>query len=77
MNTINAVEVNDVVQLSPATDNKGFGGCFMIVTEKKYWGVQGYVQALGDRDKVGGQAYYRAKWEEIEFVGKATWVVEN
>jgi hypothetical protein len=72
------LEVGDVVQLNPETcGNPAFAGCFMCVTEPKEWGAQGYVQALGEtREKLGGQAYYRAKWEEMEFVGKAVWVVE-
>lgn len=67
-----------LVQLNPETvGNKAFAGCVMVVTEPKEWGAQGYVQALGESaDKPGGQAYYRAKWEEMEVVGVAEWVVE-
>ena len=63
-----------VVQLSPVnTENRMFAGCMLTVTEIKPWGVQGYVQALGEDGKPGGQAYYRAKWETIEFVGQTVW----
>ncbi|CEG60943.1 hypothetical protein [Legionella micdadei] len=73
-----AIQVNDIVQLDPEkTRNKMFAGCFMVVSEIKSWGVQGYVQALGENGKQGGQAYYRAKYEEIVKVGKAEWVVNN
>ena len=68
------LKVGDVVQLSPETSNKGFGGCFLQVTEPKSWGVVGFVQALGDRNQIGGRAYYRANWDEIEFIGTAIWV---
>lgn len=69
--------VGDVVQLSPFdTKNEMFAGCFMIVTELKKWGVQGYVQALGTNGEIGGQAYYRADWEEFEYAGKAMWPVK-
>jgi len=62
----------DVVQLNPeVVGNKIFGECFMIVTEPKSWGAQGYVQIPGR-----GQAYYRAKWEEMEIVGRSVWMVE-
>jgi len=64
----------DVVQLCPAsTRNQMFAACFLVVTEIKDWGVQGYVQGLGQDGKPGGQAYYRAHWEEIELVGQAVW----
>lgn len=67
----------DVVQLNPHTvKNKAFTSCLMVVSELKDFGVQGYVQALGTREEIGGQAYYRAGWEEIEYVGRAVWDVE-
>lgn len=63
-----------VVQLNPETvKNAAFAGCFMIVTEPKSFGAQGYVQALGTRVAPGGAAYYRAGWEEMEIVGMAVW----
>lgn len=66
------LEVGDVVQLDPEkVGNKQFGACFLVVTEVKNWGVQGYVTAPGH-----GQAYYRAKWDEMNFVGKAIWMVK-
>lgn len=64
-----------VVQLSPDARNPMFAYCMMTITEPKSWGAQGYVQALGENGKPGGQAYYRAKWEEMELVGQAVWVV--
>ena len=65
----------DLVQLSPDdVKNKGFSGCIMMVTEPKAFGCQGFVQALGTRDKMGGAAYYRAGWEEMELVGEAIWM---
>jgi hypothetical protein len=65
--------VGHLVQLNPELiGNKAFAGCIMVVTDVYEWGVQGYVQALGEsRDYPGGQAYYRAQWPEIEYVGLA------
>jgi hypothetical protein len=66
-----------LVQLNPETvRNPMFTGCIMVVTEPKEWGAQGYVQALGENEQPGGQAYYRAKWEEMELVGNAEWIAE-
>lgn len=67
----------DVVQLSIDVGNPMFACCMLTVTEVKPWGVQGYVQALGENGNPGGQAYYRAKWDEIELVGHAVWVADG
>lgn len=64
----------DVVQLSPETVNPAFAGALMVVTEPKKWGAQGYVSVLGSNGQQSGQAHYRAKWEEFEYIGKAVWV---
>lgn len=73
------LEVGDIVQLDPQNcRNKAFCGCLMTVTEVKEWGAQGYVQALGTSfSEPGGQAYYRAKWEEMSpRLGQTWWIVE-
>ena len=63
----------DVVQIDPEHDEV-FGGCFMIVTEPKSWGAQGYVPSLSDGFSV---AYYRCKREHLAKVGKAEWMIEE
>lgn len=71
------LEVGDVVQLDPEKcPNPMFAGCLMVVTEPKPWGAQGYAQALGESGEPGGQVHYRAKWEHMEYVGKAAWIRE-
>lgn len=68
------LRAGDVVQISPEhSGNPAFAGCMLTVSEIKDWGVQGYVQSLGTREGMGGQAYYRVKFTDIEFVGKAVW----
>ncbi len=65
----------DVVQLNPKQVlNKMLAGCFMTITEPKAWGAQGYVQGTGENGQPGGQAYYRASFNEMEFIGRAEWV---
>ncbi len=65
-----------VVQLDPdTTANHMFAACFMIVTEVKSFGLQGYVQALGENGEAGGQAYYRAPWDTFHPIGMAEWVI--
>lgn len=68
----------EIVQLVPgATRHEAFAGCLMVITESKAFGARGYVQALGvTRDSNGGQAYYRARWDEMEETGGvAPWIV--
>ena len=66
-----------LVQLNPEkVKNRMFAACIMVVTEWKLFGAQGYVQGLGENGEPGGQAYYRATWEEMEIVGSAEWVRE-
>jgi hypothetical protein len=62
----------DVVQITPESES-AFAGCFMLVTEPKVWGAQGFIAMPLERGKLPGSAYYRAKFEDIEFVGRATW----
>lgn len=64
-----------VVQLSPDVGNPMFACCMMIIDQPKVFGAQGYVQSLGEGGKMGGQAYYRAKWEEMEYIGISHWDV--
>ncbi len=67
---------DEVVQLNPQTvRNKMFSGCFIVVTEPKSFGCQGYVQALGKNGEPGGLAFYRPHWDEMEPLGvRAEWV---
>jgi len=65
MNT-SPLRIGQVVQLHPTkTRNRMFSACLMVVTEPKSWGAQGFVQMTGEDGNMGGQAYYRATWEEI------------
>lgn len=64
-----ALKEGDVVQIDPSHDEK-FGGCFMVVTEPKTWGAQGYVSVPGEK----GLAYYRCPWVGMQKIGKAEWI---
>ena len=76
MNKNTPLKIGHLVQLNPETvKNKMFAACIMVVTEVKSWGAQGYVQALGEDGKPGGQAYYRATFAEMELVGCVEWTV--
>lgn len=66
-----SIKENEIVQVKP--DKETFGGCMVVVTEVKSWGIQGYVQSAG----VPGQQYIRLKSEDFETTGgMAVWVVQ-
>lgn len=66
------LQVGDVVQIDPKHDET-FGGCFMIVTEPKEWGAQGYCSAPGK----DGRYYYRCPHSAMDLIGHAAWVQEG
>lgn len=78
MKPVPDLAIGDIMQLNPDPDvtrNAMFCACMFVVTEPKPWGAQGYVQGLGENGQRGGQAYYRANWEEMEpTAGKAVWI---
>jgi len=66
------LKVGDIVQVFP--DIETFGGCMVVVTELKSFGIQGYVQSAG----VPGQQYIRLKFDEYEPTGgKTVWIREQ
>lgn len=72
------LKVGHVVQLNPETcRNPMFGACFLVVTDPRPWGAQGYIQTIGSDDQPGGLAYYRALWEEMELIGAAEWIAAS
>jgi hypothetical protein len=56
----------DIVQVDPSHE---WGGCLVVITEPKGWGVQGFVQI-----PKGGRAYIRLNNDVIECVGHAVWL---
>jgi hypothetical protein len=63
-----ALQYGSVIQIKPESDTH-FGGCLMTVTETKDWGAQGFVKIPGE----SGLAYYRCKFENMEYVGHMAW----
>lgn len=66
-----AIEIGDVVQIDPASDER-FGGSFMQVTEVKPWGVKGFVPIPATpRPQM---AFYRCEFQSLAKVGPASWI---
>jgi hypothetical protein len=72
-----SVSIGSVVQIAPTENHKsnGFDACLLIVTERKSWGVQGFVPI----PKRGGQvqAFYRVPFDDIELIGHAQWTEDS
>lgn len=77
------LKIGDVVQISPDHDPV-FGGHFMVVTEPKSWGAQGYCLCFPTipTERAApvtykGLAYYRCKFANMHYIGKAEWIGEG
>lgn len=66
------VVAGDVVQIDPDLDPR-FGACFLVVSEVKPWGVQGYV-SVPEAGRAA-RAYYRVKSASMVRVGLAAWAI--
>lgn len=66
-------KVGDVFQIKPEHGRAGWIGAFVLATEIKSWGIQGFVAHVATH-ATQSRAYIRLKWEEIEFVGSAPFV---
>ncbi len=65
------IDENQIVQAAPHIET--FGGCMVVVTEVKEWGIQGYVQSAG----VPGRQYISLKTGDFEATGgRAVWVAQ-
>lgn len=67
------IHVGSVVQIDPSHDEL-FGGQFLVVTEVKSWGVQGYCTSP---EKPHAQFFYRVAHDKIEYVGQVTWMMDT
>lgn len=68
--------VGDVFQITEMYGHSGWIGAFVLATEIKTWGIQGFVSHIVTHDQQT-RAYIRLKWDEIELVGHAVLVPED
>ena len=60
----------DVFQIAESHGRNGWIGAFVLATEIKSFGIQGYVPHVESHDKQF-RAYIRLNWSEVEYVGHA------
>ena len=62
--------VGDVFQINEKHGRNGWIGAFVMATEIKSWGIQGFVSHIETHDQQN-RAYIRLKWEELDYIGHA------
>lgn len=59
-----------VFQITEAHGRQGWIGAFVMATEVKSCGIQGFVQIIETHEK-HGCAYIRLPWDQIDYIGTA------
>jgi hypothetical protein len=69
-------KVGSIFQIDPDKVPE-LGGQFVVASEIKDWGVQGYLLLdradSGNLTRYKGLAYVRRKWDELAFIGTVEW----
>lgn len=73
---LESYQPGDVFQINEKHGRNGWVGAFVMATEIRPWGIQGFVSHIETHDEQR-RAYIRLKWEEIEHIGRATLVPED
>lgn len=60
----------DVFQINEKHGRTGWIGAFVMATEIKTFGIQGFVSHVETHDQQN-RAYIRLRWDEIDFIGHA------
>lgn len=61
----------DVFQIVAVAEGRdGWLGAFVMATEIKSWGIQGFVHHI-ESHAAPAQVFIRLKWDELAFVGRA------
>jgi hypothetical protein len=60
----------DVFQINEKHGRNGWIGAFVLATEIKSFGIQGFVTHIETHD-AQRQAYIRLPWDEIDYIGRA------
>jgi len=65
--------IGDVFQINENHGRQGWIGAFVMATEIKTWGIQGFVVHIKTHDKQS-RAFIRLKWEELDYIGHSNFV---
>lgn len=69
------LKAGDVFQINQThgPDREGWVGAFVLATEIRTWGIQGFVHVIDTHQK-RSCAYIRLKWEHLDYIGPAALV---
>lgn len=63
-----------VVQLNERASAPCYVGCFLLVSEVRSWGVQGFIATPHERGEPASNIWLRPAWDAIEYIGQAVMV---
>ncbi len=68
------LKIGDVVQINEYAKDSMMTGAFLVVTEPKSFGAQGYIATSHKMElvRLDGLAYLRVNFEEIDYIGHTT-----
>lgn len=74
------LKIGDVLQITQMEGRPEYIGLFLVVTEPKEWGAQGYLMSPYNFDglvRYDGLAYLRVKFDDVEYVGKSPLILQS
>ena len=69
-------QVGDVFQINERHGRQGWIGAFVMATEIRKWGIQGFVSHVETHDKQT-RAYIRLEWYHVDYVGRAPLIPQD
>lgn len=76
MNQIGNFKPGDVFQINETEGRQGWIGSFVLATEIKSWGIQGFVSHIETHEKQT-RAYIRLPWRNIDYIGHAVLIPQD
>lgn len=70
------VRIGDVFQINENHGRNGWIGAFLMASEVKTWGVQGFVSHVETHD-VQHRAYIRLPWDQLDYIGHAALIPQD
>lgn len=69
----NTIQPGAVFQITEAHGRNGWIGAFVLATEVKLWGIQGFVHHI-DTHEESSKVFIRLPWDHIDYIGEAVMV---
>lgn len=66
----------NVYQINENHGRAGWVGLFVLATEEKAWGIQGFVSVIKDHE-TQERAYIGLKHEDVDLIGETTFIPED